>query len=135
MQRDPRYHDVVGEVSDLLVERAGQATAAGVADVWIDPGIGFGKTVDHNLTLLGSLDELVATGYPVMVGTSRKSFLGWLARSPDGSPAPVAERLPGSLATATWAMEHGARMVRVHEVAATVQAAVLVGAPDRKAGT
>ncbi len=131
MQRDPHYDDVVAEVSELLVARAGQAVAAGVAEVWIDPGIGFGKSVDHNLVLLGSLAELVATGYPVMVGTSRKSFLGWLAGRPDGTPAPVAERLAGSLATATWAMEQGAGMVRVHDVAPTAQAAVLVGGRDR----
>jgi dihydropteroate synthase len=129
MQRDPHYDDVVREVSDLLVERADQARAAGVAEVWIDPGIGFGKTVDHNLALLASLDGLVATGYPVMVGTSRKSFLGSLAARAGGSAVPVAGRLPGSLATATWAMSEGARMVRVHDVAATVQAAVLVGGP------
>ncbi len=134
MQHDPHYEDVVGEVTDLLVERARQATEAGVSEVWIDPGIGFGKTVDHNLRLLGSLAELVATGYPVMVGTSRKSFLARLARSASGAPASVVERLPGSLATAAWAMQQGARMVRVHDVAPTVQAAVLVGAPDRKAG-
>jgi dihydropteroate synthase len=129
MQRDPHYDDVAREVAAMLVDRAGRATAAGVAEVWIDPGIGFGKTVDHNLRLLGSLGDLVATGYPVMVGTSRKSFLGTLARRVDGSPAPAGERLPASLATATWAMQQGAQMVRVHDVAATVQAAVLVGRP------
>jgi dihydropteroate synthase len=127
MQRDPHYDDVVAEVSALLVERARQAAAAGVDEVWIDPGIGFGKTLDHNLKLLASLDALVATGYPVVVGTSRKGFLGALAAGPDGAPAPVGDRLPGSLATATWAMLQGARMVRVHDVAATVQAATLVG--------
>ncbi len=135
MQQAPHYADVVQEVSDLLVERAGRARAAGVDEVWIDPGIGFGKTIDHNLALLASLAELVATGYPVTVGTSRKSFLGWLARDVDGAPAPVGDRLPGSLATATWAMHEGAGMVRVHDVAPTVQAAVLVGAPDRQAGS
>jgi dihydropteroate synthase len=129
MQRDPRYDDVVSVVSDLLADRAGRATAAGVSEVWIDPGIGFGKSLDHNLSLLGSLGDLVATGYPVMVGTSRKSFLGWLAPRADGSPAPVDDRLPGSLATATWSMHQGVRMVRVHDVAPTVQAAVLVGPP------
>jgi dihydropteroate synthase len=127
MQLDPRYDDVVAEVSALLVDWAARAADAGVDDVWIDPGIGFGKTVDHNLQLLAALDALVATGIPVLVGTSRKGFLGVLAASPDGTPAPVGERLPGSLATATWAMQQGAAMVRVHDVAATVQAAVLVG--------
>ena len=129
MQRDPHYDDVVAEVTALLVDRAGQAAAAGVEEVWIDPGIGFGKTVEHNLALLGSVSDMVATGYPVLVGTSRKGFLGQVARSADGSVAPVAERLPASLATATWAMQEGARMVRVHDVSATVQAALLVGRP------
>jgi dihydropteroate synthase len=73
------------------------------------------------------MDELVAVGYPVLMGTSRKSFLGRLAPSPDGTPAPVDHRLPGSLATATWAMTRGAAMVRVHDVKASVQAATLVG--------
>jgi dihydropteroate synthase len=126
MQARPHYDDVVEEVSGMLVERAARARADGVVEVWIDPGIGFGKTIDHNLALLASLGDLVATGYPVMVGTSRKSFLAALASS-GGSSVPVGERLPGSLATATWAMAQGARMVRVHDVAATVQAAVLVG--------
>ena len=101
--------------------------AAGVGEVWIDPGIGFGKTVEHNLGLLAPLGELVATGFPVMVGTSRKSFLGRLAAAAGGRPPAVDERLAGSLATATWAMAAGAGMVRVHDVTPTVQAAVLVG--------
>lgn len=129
MQLDPRYDDVVAEVSALLAERAGQATAAGVDEVWIDPGIGFGKTADHNLALLGAVDQLVATGYPVLVGTSRKGFLGTLGRAVGQPPAPVEDRLPASLATAAWALQQGARMVRVHDVAATVQAATLVGRP------
>ena len=133
MQHDPHYVDVVAEVSALLVERARQAEDGGVDEVWIDPGIGFGKTVDHNLRLLGAVDELVATGYPVMVGTSRKTFLGSLTRSADGSTVPVADRLAGSVATATWAMQQGARMVRAHDVSATVQAAVLVGSPGSDA--
>jgi dihydropteroate synthase len=127
MQRHPHYDDVVAEVTAMLADRAGRATSAGVAEVWIDPGIGFGKSVEHNLCLLGSLDELVATGYPVLVGTSRKSFLGALGRRTGAEPTPVGERLPASLATATWALAQGARMVRVHDVAATVQAARLVG--------
>lgn len=126
MQVDPRYDDVVSEVRELLVERAGAARQAGVEEIWIDPGIGFGKTADHNLVLLASLDRLVESGYPVMVGTSRKSFLGRLSAG-DGPPVPVEERLPGSLATAVWALTRGARMVRVHDVASTVQAAHLVG--------
>ena len=131
MQDDPRYDDVVREVHDLLAERAATASAAGVSEIWIDPGIGFGKTVDHNLELLARLDGLVATGVPVLVGTSRKAFLGVVGAGPDGEPVPTGDRLPGSLATATWALQRGAGMVRVHDVAATVQAALLVGRPVR----
>jgi len=135
MQDDPRYDDVVREVRDLLAARAAAARDAGVTEIWIDPGIGFGKTFDHNLELLARLDVLVATGHQVMVGTSRKAFLGRLAAGPDGVPAPPAGRLPGSLATATYALRQGAGMVRVHDVAATVQAALLVGRPRGDAGT
>jgi len=98
--------------------------------VWVDPGIGFGKTGRHNLELLARLGELVALGYPVLVGTSRKSFLGRIAAGTlesEGPPAPVSERYEGSLASATVAMVNGAAAVRVHDVAATVQAAKLVG--------
>ncbi len=130
MQDDPRYDDVVDEVRDLLVDRAQRATAAGVSEVWIDPGIGFGKTLEHNLTLLAGLGTLVATGYPVLVGTSRKRFLGAIGAGPDGTPLPVADRLAGSVATATWAIALGAGMVRVHDVAASRQAAILVGRVD-----
>ncbi len=129
MQHRPDYRDVVDEVSHMLVERAGRAGDAGVDEVWIDPGIGFGKTAEHNLQLLGALDRLVASGHPVMVGTSRKSFLGAVAPTAEGETTPVGDRLPASLATATWAMEQGVRMVRVHDVSATVQAARLVGPP------
>jgi len=130
MQDAPRYDDVVAEVRDYLVARARAARDAGVADVWIDPGIGFGKTLDHNLALLAHLDALVATGFPVLVGTSRKGMLGTLAAraaaagAGDGAPppAPPSDRLEGSLATAVWAQLAGAAMVRVHDVAATVRA-------------
>jgi dihydropteroate synthase len=129
MQDDPQYRDVVAEVLHDLVSRAEVATAAGVPEVWIDPGIGFGKTVDHNLALLAGLDAFVATGWPVLVGTSRKSFLGRLIARSDGRPEPAAvdDRLEGSLATATWAMACGAAMVRAHDVRATAQAAQVVG--------
>jgi dihydropteroate synthase len=127
MQHDPRYDDVVAEVAAFLADRADRARAGGVDEVWIDPGIGFGKTVDHNLELLAGLDQLVAAGPPVVVGTSRKSFLGAVAPAADGTALPVDERLPASLATATWAMTQGVGMVRVHDVAATVGAATLVG--------
>lgn len=129
MQDAPSYDDVVREVRDLLVDRAAKAVAAGVPEVWIDPGIGFGKTHAHNLTLLAHLDELVATGFPVLVGASRKGFLGTLLGRSDGgdAPASVDDRLEGSLATATWAMACGVRMVRAHDVRATVQAALVIG--------
>ncbi len=122
MQVAPAYDDVVAEVVNFLAERAEAARQAGVSEIWIDPGIGFGKLARHNLLLLRHLDVLVATGLPVVVGSSRKSFLGALA----GGTAPH-DRLEGSLATAVVAMAKGARMVRVHDVAATVQAARLVG--------
>ena len=123
MQRDPSYDDVVTEVRDFLLDRADAARQAGVEEVWIDPGIGFGKTAEHNLALLKRLDVLVDTGLPVLVGTSRKSFLGRLT-----GDAPADDRLEPSVATATWAMAHGVGMVRVHDVQATVQAAKVVAA-------
>jgi dihydropteroate synthase len=129
MQEAPRYDDVVAEVHGFLLDRASTAVAAGVAEVWVDPGIGFGKTLEHNLALLRRLPELTGAGFPVLVGTSRKGFLGTVAPRVDGSVAPMAERLEASLATATWAMLAGASMVRVHDVGPTVQAATLVGPP------
>jgi dihydropteroate synthase len=131
MQDDPTYEDVVADVRDFLVERADAARAAGVQDVWLDPGIGFGKTLAHNLDLLANLDVLVATGYPVLVGTSRKAMLGTLAARADGVGAPVppaTDRLEGSVATAVWAIRHGAAMVRVHDLAATVRARAAIEA-------
>ena len=127
MQSDPRYEDVVAEVHGFLLDRAATAASAGVTEIWLDPGIGFGKTVEHNVTLLRHLPALVSRGFPVVVGTSRKSFLGKIAPASDGSVAPVNERLEASIATATWAMLAGAAMVRVHDVAQTVHAATLVG--------
>jgi dihydropteroate synthase len=117
MQADPRYDDVVAEVGAFLRERAGRAREAGVEEVWVDPGIGFGKTLEHNLALLRDLDRLVADGIPVVVGTSRKGSLGQLTGG-----APVEDRLEASVATAVWAVEQGAAMVRVHDVAPTVRA-------------
>jgi dihydropteroate synthase len=141
MQTRTAYRDVVSEVRDHLAERAEAGAAAGVAEIWLDPGIGFAKTAEQNLQLLRHLDELVALGRPVLVGASRKSFLGALTGRSDASvgtasggpatpePAPSAptDRLEASLATATWAMAAGARMVRAHDVSATVQAAQVVG--------
>jgi dihydropteroate synthase len=130
MQVDPRYDDVVAEVRQFLVATAEDAAAVGVDEVWIDPGIGFGKTAAHNLALLRHLDVLVATGHPVVVGTSRKRFLGSLLARSDGLPdtqlAPPDDRLEGSIATAVWSMMQGARMIRVHDVRATVHAAKVV---------
>ena len=119
MQRDPRYGEVVSDVKAFLEERLAFAIAEGVPEerVWLDPGIGFGKTVQHNLELLRRLDELVAIGRPLMVGTSRKSFLGTLA----GGRA-EGERLPGTIATNVLALERGARVFRVHDVAPVVDA-------------
>jgi dihydropteroate synthase len=132
MQVDPHYDDVVTEVRDFLIERAARAMAAGVSEVWIDPGIGFGKTQEHNLKLLRHLDRLVETGVPVLVGTSRKTFLGRLTAAADGGagqPTPVDDRLEASLASAVWAMTRGAAMLRVHEVRPTIEAVRL--AQDR----
>jgi dihydropteroate synthase len=122
MQDDPRYDDVVAEVTAFLVARAEHGRAAGVREVWVDPGIGFGKTMAHNLSLLRHLRALATTGCPVTVGTSRKGFLGRLV----GGAEPE-DRLEGSVAMAVWAADQGARMVRVHDVAATVQAMSVVG--------
>jgi dihydropteroate synthase len=119
MQIDPHYEDVVTEVLEWLLARADAAISAGIAreKIWLDPGIGFGKTVDHNLSLLKSTAEFASTGFPIMVGASRKSFIGKLAD--ENEPQ---NRMPGSLAAALFAASKGARIIRVHDVAATVQA-------------
>ena len=123
MQDAPHYDDVVAEVMAWLEAKGTEARSLGVTDLWLDPGIGFGKTFAHNWTLLHHVDELVALAdrleARVMVGTSRKRFLGDLGVS----GLPPEERLAASLATAVGAMEAGAQMVRVHDVTATVQAA------------
>ena len=135
MQDDPRYDDVVAEVGAFLLQRAEEAASLGVQEVWVDPGIGFGKALEHNLALLARLDELVAGGFPVVVGTSRKRFLGLLLAAADGLAAgevvPTDDRLEGSVASATWAMWQGARMVRAHDVRATVLAASRVAEARR----
>jgi dihydropteroate synthase len=124
------YQDVVAEVAADLVAKAERARSAGVAEVWIDPGIGFAKTAAHNLSLLRHLDVLVASGWPVAVGTSRKSFLGALTPQPDGTPAAVGDRLEASVATAAWAVMQGVALIRVHDVTPTVQTVRLAGAPS-----
>ena len=126
MQDAPHYDDVVGEVLAFLTDRAATAHAAGIAEIWIDPGFGFGKTVAHNLELLARLGEFCATPYPVLVGISRKSTLGALTPNPDGSTPPADDRLEASIAAAVWAATKGVGMVRVHDVAATVAAVRIV---------
>ena len=131
MQAAPHYEDVVGEVSIFLLERAAAALAAGVARsaIWLDPGLGFGKTVAHNLALMAALDRLAALGFPLLVGASRKGFI----RALDPAAADPARRLGGSLAVALAAARAGAAMVRVHDVRETVQA-LTVGAAIAAAG-
>jgi dihydropteroate synthase len=127
MQRDPRYDDVVDDVKAFLAQRLELAVAAGIAEerVWLDPGIGFGKTVDHNLELLARLDELVALGRPVVVGTSRKSFLGVITGRAAG------ERVPATIATNVLALARGARVFRVHDVAQARDALLVAAATLR----
>ena len=132
MQDSPTYLDVVGEVKEFLLERAELAKSAGVDNVWIDPGFGFGKTLEQNMQLLVRLDELVATGIPVAVGTSRKAMLGAMLALSDGSAdaVPADDRLEGSVGTATYAMMLGAQLIRVHDVKAGRQAAAVVAAEE-----
>ena len=131
MQDAPSYDDVVREVGDVLVERLDAARAAGIDDAALaaDPGIGFGKTVAHNLTLLARLDELIArVGVPVLVGTSRKRFLGAVLRDTAGvvGEPPPADRDDGTLASVVWALDAGARIVRVHEPRSAARAVALL---------
>jgi len=122
MQRMPVYSDVVAEVLAWLIERLTECVAAGLPreSLILDPGFGFGKTLEHNLSLLRRLDEFAATGLPVLAGLSRKSMIGQLPGEVLGLDP--AERLGGSLALALKARERGARIVRVHDVGPTVQA-------------
>lgn len=124
MQVDPSYDDVVAEVHAAVLAMAKEALALGVEEVYVDPGIGFGKTTEHNLTLLAHLPELAeaahAQGCGVMVGTSRKRFLGALGSV--GGELPPEARLPGSLATASWLALCGVDLIRVHDVEHTVRA-------------
>jgi dihydropteroate synthase len=124
MQEKPQYDDVVGNVRNFLSERARFAESSGIhrENIILDPGIGFGKTTEHNLALLGRLREIVDLGYPVLVGASRKSFIGQLAA------ARVDDRLAGSLACAIRAVELGAQIVRVHDVGPTRQALAVAAA-------
>ena len=128
MQDDPRYDDVVSDVKSFLEERLAFAVGEGIDEnrVWLDPGIGFGKTVEHNLELLRRLDEIVAIGRPVVIGTSRKSFLGRLAGGRDET-----HRLPGTIATNVLALERGATVFRVHDVAQNADALHVAAATFR----
>ena len=120
MQADPRYDDVVGEVRDYLAARAEAAMTAGVARerIWLDPGIGFGKTPAHNMALTARLDVLAALGFPVLYAASRKRTI----QSIDATAIEATDRLGGSIALALEAARRGARMIRVHDVRETVQA-------------
>ena len=119
MQKDPQYGDVTAEVAAFLKARAEAAEGAGVPEdaIVIDPGFGFGKNLEHNLTLLRRLPELATLGFPLLVGLSRKSMIGALSGG-----KPVEDRLGGSVAAAVIAVRHGAHIVRTHDVAATVDA-------------
>jgi dihydropteroate synthase len=139
MQDDPRYDDVVTDVGDFLAERLDAARAVGVAEdaLCADPGIGFGKLARHNLALLARLDELVArVDVPMMVGTSRKTFLGAIVSGEDASIPPPEARDDATLATACWALDLGARVLRVHDarpVAEMVRMMTLMASLDARA--
>jgi dihydropteroate synthase len=128
MQEAPSYEDVVGEVHTFLAERVDAAGAAGIGRdrLAVDPGIGFGKDLGHNLELLRSIGSLRAIGVPVVVGASRKRFVGRLSRVEDPS-----NRLEGSLAAAVWCATQGVAVVRVHDVGPTVRALRVVDAIAR----
>jgi dihydropteroate synthase len=124
MQTAPHYDDVVADVADFLSKRVAALEAAGVRHgIWVDPGIGFGKTLEHNLALLRAIPTLHArTARPVLIGASRKSFIGKIEVRDGGAASAEGERLGGSIAVALHAAAAGADMLRVHDVAATVQA-------------
>lgn len=130
MQRDPRYDDVVAEVKGFLEQRLAFAVAQGVREekVWLDPGIGFGKTVEHNLELLRRLDEICALGRPVVVGTSRKGFLGKITGRSER------DRLAGTIATNVMAFERGAAVFRVHDVREVADALAVAAATVGRSG-
>jgi len=124
MQDNPVYEDVVDEIYDYLYDRANKVVETGVGEdkIIVDPGIGFGKTVEHNLIILNKLSEFKSLGYPVLVGTSRKSFIGKLL------DVPPEERLEGSLAAAVYSVINGANIVRVHDVKGTLRAVKIANA-------
>ena len=126
MQAAPRYDDVVAEVAEFLARRAEAAVDAGVKrqSIWLDPGIGFGKTAQHSLALLQNLPRIVALGFPVLVGVSRKSSIARIAGDTSGED----QRLGGSIAAALAAAQAGTAMIRVHDVAETRQALAVAAA-------
>lgn len=123
MQRDIRFDDLLGEVKAELAQAVDRAAAAGIpaGQLVLDPGIGFGKTFEQNLVLIRRLDELRALGRPLLLGASRKSFIGKAVEAAGGPATPPVRRLPGSLAAVAWGAEQGVEIVRVHDVAETVQ--------------
>jgi dihydropteroate synthase len=128
MQQDPRYDEVVSDVKAFLEERMAFAVAHGIAEerILLDPGIGFGKTIEHNLELLRRLDELVALGRPIVIGTSRKSFLGRITGSP------LDDRIAATIATNVLAYERGARVFRVHDAGPIHEALAIAAATVRR---
>jgi dihydropteroate synthase len=130
MQHEPRYGDVVDEVKAFLHERMEFAMREGIEErrLLLDPGIGFGKTVEHNLQLLARLDELASLGRPIVIGTSRKSFLGRVIGDADDQSAIGRRRLAATIASNVLALEHGASVFRVHEVAPVREALAVAAA-------
>jgi len=128
MQQSPHYDDVVREVRAFLMLQAARLEEAGLPaeNIWIDPGIGFGKTVAHNLELVRSIGKFVATGYPVLLGVSRKSFIGRVLGG--DVPLPVEEREEGTLALHCWATLQGVRVLRTHNVSSSARALKMLSA-------
>lgn len=142
MQENPTYDDVVADVLAYVTEAGLRGRAAGVEKIWVDPGIGFGKTTAHNLALLQALDQFVAGEFPVLLGVSRKRFIGVTHADADAggvhlaprtvvsevpeTARPASDRLEGSLAVATWAILQKVAILRVHDVAETVRCASVV---------
>jgi len=122
MQKDPKYDDVVYEVSQYLKESASIAMNVGIKQIILDPGIGFGKNLEHNLTLIKNISSICDLGFPVLIGTSRKSFLNKI------HPTPIEDRLEGSIASAAYAVMNGASIVRTHDVAKTKRAMRVIDA-------
>jgi dihydropteroate synthase len=128
MQENPVYDDVVAEISEFLSRQANKAREAGVEQIIIDPGIGFGKNLDHNLELIKRLAELRSLGYPLLVGPSRKSFIGKLLN------LPADQRLEGTAAAVAACILNGANIVRVHDVKEMKRVATITDAVKRPVG-